>query len=156
MSSSSSWYSTHHLLEEADHHIWVYERRVVSYEGLGDVGHDAGVVPWKSFSSIHLHTETSPGSLRGKTFWYQQVPEEKDVMATRKCISTKLKLIHKDFLTTRFISNVSTMEGIHPLGSMNVSSKLKLSAHRTLKYTTCEWKLLPNVRAWQKVTRSPK
>lgn len=79
MSAASCRDSTHHLFKEADHYIWVYECCVVSDEGLGDVGHDAGVVPWKAFSAIHLHTETSPGPLSGKTFWYQQVPEEKDV-----------------------------------------------------------------------------
>lgn len=83
------------MFEEADHYIWVYECCVVSYEGLGDIGHDAGVVAWKAFSSIYLHKETSPGSLRGKTFWYQQVPEKKKkgIIATNKYISTQPKVL---------------------------------------------------------------
>lgn len=73
MTSASSWYSTYHFLEEADDHVWVYESRVVSYEGLGDVGHDAGVVAWKAFGSINPQKESCPGSLGGKTFRYQKV-----------------------------------------------------------------------------------
>lgn len=67
--------STHHSFEEADDHVRVHERRVVSDEGLGDVGHDAGVVPGEAFCSVHLHVETGPGSLRGETFRDQQVPD---------------------------------------------------------------------------------
>lgn len=74
MTSASSWYSTYHLFEEAGDNIWVYESCVVSYEGLGDVGHDAGVVAWKAFGSINPQKETCPGSLSGKTFWYEKVP----------------------------------------------------------------------------------
>lgn len=73
MTSANSWCSTYHLFEEADDNIWVYESCVVSYEGLGDVGHDAGVVAWKAFGSIHFQKETCPGSLGGETFWYQKV-----------------------------------------------------------------------------------
>lgn len=69
-------YSTYHLFEEADHYIRVYKCCVVSDEGLSDVGHDAGVVAGKALSSIHLHKETSPVSLGGKTLWYQQVPDD--------------------------------------------------------------------------------
>lgn len=68
--------SAHHLFEEADHDVWVDERRVVSDEGFGDVGHDAGVVPGESFSSVHFYTETSPRPLRGKTLWNQKVPDD--------------------------------------------------------------------------------
>lgn len=83
-----SW--THHLFEEADLHVRVYEGRVVSDEGLGDVGHDAGVVPRKAFSSIHLDKEASPGTLGGETFWHQQVPEEqKDVFTFLPSITSK-------------------------------------------------------------------
>lgn len=64
------------MFEEADHNIWVYECCVFSYEGLGDISHDAGVVAGKAFSSIHLHTETSPWSFRRKPLWNQQVPED--------------------------------------------------------------------------------
>lgn len=74
-SSAHNCSSTHHLFEEADHDVRVYEGRVVPYEGLGHVGHDAGVVPGETFSSIHLHTETSPRALRRKPLWNQQVPE---------------------------------------------------------------------------------
>lgn len=63
MDTHSNDAGTHHLLEEADHYVWVYEGCVVSYEGLGDVGHDAGVVSREAFGSIDLHAETSPGSL---------------------------------------------------------------------------------------------
>lgn len=66
---------THRLFEEADLHIRVYQCRVISYECLRDIGHDAGVIAWKAFSSIDLHTETSPGPLRRETFRDQQVPE---------------------------------------------------------------------------------
>lgn len=73
MTSANSWCSTYHLFKEADDNVWVYESCVVSYEGLGDVGHDAGVVAWKAFGSINLQKETRPGSLGGETFWYQKV-----------------------------------------------------------------------------------
>lgn len=72
---SAEQFSAHHLSEEADHNVRVYEGRVVSDEGLGDVGHDAGVVPGEALGSVHLHTETSPRSLRGKPLWDHQVPD---------------------------------------------------------------------------------
>lgn len=68
---------THHLFEEADHHIGVDEGSVVSDEGLGDVGHDAGVVSWEALGSIHLQEKSGPGPLGGETFRDQKVPEEK-------------------------------------------------------------------------------
>lgn len=72
--SVTSLLMIYRLLEEADHHVGVYERRVVSDEGLGDVRHDAGVVPGKAFGLVHLHTEPGPGPFRGEPLWYQQVP----------------------------------------------------------------------------------
>lgn len=68
---------THHLFEEADHHVGVDEGRVVPDEGLGDVGHDAGVVAWESLGSVHLQEEPGPGPLGGETFRDQQVSEDK-------------------------------------------------------------------------------
>lgn len=60
---------THHLFEEANHNIGVYECCAVSNEGFGDIRHDAGVVSRQTFCSIDLYKETSPGPLRGKAFW---------------------------------------------------------------------------------------
>lgn len=68
-------YSTHRLLEEADHHVGVHERRVAPHEGLGDVGHDAGVVPREALGSVDLHAEAGPGPLGGEPLRDQQVPE---------------------------------------------------------------------------------
>lgn len=80
---------TYHLFEEADLHVWVYEGCVISYERLCDVGHDAGVIAWEAFSSIHLHAKTSPGSLRRETFRDQQVPETEARESTKAHISIK-------------------------------------------------------------------
>lgn len=65
------------MAEEADHHEGVDEGRVVSNEGLGDVGHDAGVVSWEALGSVHLQEEPGPGPLGGETFRDQKVPEDR-------------------------------------------------------------------------------
>lgn len=84
---------TYHLFEEADLHVWVYECCVITYECFCDIGHDAGVIAWEAFCSIHLHTKTSPGSLRRETFWDQQVPETEVHESTKPCISIQPKII---------------------------------------------------------------
>jgi len=95
--------SAHHLLEEAHHYVGVDEGCVVPDEGLGDVGHDAGVVPGETFSAVHLHEEASPGPLGGVTFWNQQVPEGKETW--RQHIDVlQPKRIDRDSLSHEFTS----------------------------------------------------
>lgn len=95
---------SYHLFEEADLHVWVYECCVISYECLRDIGHDAGVVAWEAFSSIHLHTKTSPRSLRRETFREQQVPETEVHESAETCISIQPKIINKAFSSHLWIS----------------------------------------------------
>lgn len=70
---------THHLFEEADHHVGVDEGRVVSDEGLGDVGHDAGVVAREALGTVHLQEEPGPGPLGGEALRDQKVPDQQRV-----------------------------------------------------------------------------
>lgn len=93
-----NWASgTHHLFEEADLHVRVDERCVISHERLCDIGHDAGVVAREAFGSIHLHTKTSPGSLGREPFWEQQVPETEVHKSTETRISIQPKIRNPSF-----------------------------------------------------------
>lgn len=47
---------------------------IFSYEGLLDIGHDAGVHPWEALGSVDLQIVTSPLSLCRHTFRQQEVP----------------------------------------------------------------------------------
>lgn len=75
------------MFEEADHHVGVDEGRVVADEGLGDVGHDAGVVSWEALSSVHLQEETGPGPFGGETFRDQKVPERERKKERKKDVA---------------------------------------------------------------------
>lgn len=62
------------MAKEGHHHVRVYEGSVVSDEGFGDIGHDAGVIAGEALSPEHLHIEPGPGALRGEVQGQQEVP----------------------------------------------------------------------------------
>lgn len=86
--------------------IRIHQVFVFSYEGLFDVGHDAGVHLGESFSSVDFQVVTSPLSLRRHPVGNQQVSGRE---------AGNWKQEHKqDSLRSRFVVNV------HP--SMSSSS----------------------------------
>lgn len=67
--------SLHHLLPSELHlDIRINQVLIFSYEGLFDVGHNAGVHPGETLGSVDLQVVTSPLSLCRHALWQQEVP----------------------------------------------------------------------------------